>query len=153
MMFWLLTAIGVAAAAPCFFVPPSEALLTLRRLETEEQQRLRDLEQLVQRQARWHEALRSEPQVIYRLAQRELSYRIDGEMVSIPEVAIPIEQKSPPPAVSLNEILPPWLAAVYPRAAVLAYQSERCRFIILGMAMILIMFAITAYSPSPANRP
>ena len=83
VMFWLLAGAGVAAAVPCFVVPPIDAYRGLLDLEARERAVVDRLEERIERQAELQNALRCDPMVNFRLAQRELRYRQPGKVAYV----------------------------------------------------------------------
>ena len=74
-MFWLLTLMGLAAFAPCVVLPEWREYQALDMGAQVEQHRLDVLQRQVDHERRLLDALRSDPAVIARLAQRELGFQ------------------------------------------------------------------------------
>ena len=148
LMFWLLAGMGVAAAAPCFLVPPIDSYRQLRELEHRQLARIKHFEELLAHQAELLEALRSDPQVIMRLAQRELNYRQPGKIAFIsytpePSQAAPLEQA---PALGIEQALPNWMTLAYPKYFAVVYQRDKPRKVVLAMSLGMILFAAACFN-------
>ena len=80
LMFWVLATMGVAAAVPCILGPPIETYRALLAIEEHEESVTRRMEARITRQVSLKEALRTDPQVNLRLAQRQLAFRPRGRI-------------------------------------------------------------------------
>ncbi len=152
LMFWLLAGMGAISVVPCFIVPPVEALMTLNDIEHQELQRVRRLEERVSKQTQLSKAIRTDPRVNTRLAQRELNYHAPGrtEFVSLSE---PVSVEEPLHVDDLAQVaLPSWIASIYPQRWAAAYRDPRSRHIIEFMALGLIFYAVIAFSKSHRAR-
>ncbi len=150
LMFWLLAGMGVIAAVPCFVVLPIEAYKKLLEAEQQEQIAVRRLEEHIAHQAVLQEALRSDPQVNVRLAQRELGYRQLGEVAYLPPPAGAIASQPNRAWAQAAEVeLPTWMAKLYPQRWSSIYRRRDTRHVVLFMSLALILFALVAYGRLP----
>ena len=154
LMFWTLTGMAVAAAVPCFLVPPIDAYMTLLAAEQRAQANVQHLEGLIAKQVSLQDALRTDPQVNVRLAQRELAYRPLGEMMYIEQSRTP----TPPKPIALTggaaELQPPgWMMKLYPQHWAKIYRRQGTRYVVLSMSILLIIFALVGYGERPAPVP
>ena len=149
LMFWVLATMGVAAAAPCILGPPIETYRALRAVEQHEESVTRRMEERITRQVSLKEALRTDPQVNIRLAQRQLAYRPLGRLAYLDgsdlDYSIPVAAE----VMRADPVeLPRWMACFVPRSLASIYTSERTRQIVLVMSLSLIVFALVTYAPS-----
>ncbi len=153
LMFWLLASMGIAAAAPCFLVPPIDTYRQLRELEHQQLARIRHFEELLAHQADLLVALRSDPQLNIRLAQRELNYRQPGEIafVSVATVPRPVDSIERVPALAA-EALPDWMTLAYPDHFAALYQRDKPRKAVLAMSLGMILFATMCYNGTRRER-
>jgi hypothetical protein len=85
LVFWVLVAMGFVGFAPCVLLPEWRQREFLSLAEQKEAYRLEQMEQLVARERASYEALRDDPAVLARLAQRDLSFRrLDHLSVPVP---------------------------------------------------------------------
>jgi hypothetical protein len=83
-MFWLLTGLGFALMVPCVLVPEWTAYERTAVAEQYQRYRAERLRTAVDRERRLLEAVRSDPAVVARLAQRDLGlYRRDERAVLV----------------------------------------------------------------------
>ncbi len=154
LMFWTLTGMAVAAAVPCFLVPPIDAYMTLLAAEQRAQTNVQHLEALIAKQASLQEALRTDPQVNVRLAQRELAYRPLGEMMYIEQSLSPTPPKTTGLTGGAAELQPPgWMMKLYPQHWAKIYRRQGTRYVVLSMSILLIIFALVGYGERPASVP
>ena len=168
LVFWLLAFMGVGAFAPCVLLPEWRTYQALKVAEQAQQHRLEALQRVVDRENRLLEALRSDPAVINRFAQRDLSFRRPGERavrVSLPAadddsvsrlVAGDVGEESFIP----EPVLPPrFVARALAHLPDYDYDRVFCddetRPIIMGMSVALIGVAFGLFgrhrTPSPAE--
>jgi hypothetical protein len=153
LMFWLLAGMGTATALPAFIVPPANALQRLRRLYHAECLSVEKLEHEIGQQRVLIEALRTDPQVNLRLAQRELRFVKNGEI----PIRIPVPAATPPslgfPQAESAVLLEPlWVQSLYPPRWAGLYRNQTVRNLVLVMSLALIVFAAAVYSPGPPSR-
>lgn len=148
VVFWLLTAMGLAAFAPCILLPEWRQYQALRVAEQREHFRVEQIREEVAAEQRRLEALRSDPAVVARLARREFAFHQPGEeIVAVPVAHIPEAPKTfvaapvEPPAV-----LQRW-ERFLPR---LNYDRLFCeretRTLIMGMSLSLILIAFALFA-------
>ncbi len=145
LVFWWLTALAVAAFAPCILLPEWRAYESLWVAEQAELHRLDALEKVVERERRLLEAVQSDPAVLSRLAQRELKFRVPGGRRVI------VFAEAPPGSsdVSFTPVPPepPALVArILSYAPVFNYDALFCapetRTMIMGMSIALLGVAL-----------
>jgi cell division protein FtsB len=81
VVFWLLLAMGLATFAPCVLLPQWRQYQALSVAEQMAQHRLDVLRSRIDKEQRLLDALRSDPAVVARFAQRDLGYRRPYEQV------------------------------------------------------------------------
>ena len=81
VVFWLLVLMGLSAFAPCVILPEWREYQALRVAEQMEQHKLDVLQRRVAHEQRLLEAMRSDPTVIGRFAQRDLGFQRRNERV------------------------------------------------------------------------
>ena len=151
-MFWLLAGAGVVAAAPCFVVPPIDAYRGLLDLEARERAVVDRLEERIERQAELQNALRCDPMVNFRLAQRELRYRQPGRVAYLPNLTgAQIGYSRVPQRAEPGGHLPEWMNRLYPRRWSAVYQHSNARRSILLMSFAMIVFALATYGGRSAG--
>lgn len=154
LMFWTLTGMAVVAAVPCFLVPPIDAYMKLLAAEQRAQANVQHLEGLIAKQVSLEEALRTDPQVNVRLAQRELAYRPLGEMMYIEQFHTPTPPKPTGLTGGAAELSPPgWMMKLYPQHWAKIYRRQGTRYVVLTMSVLLIVFALVGYGERPASVP
>ncbi len=150
VLFWALSALGIAAALPCFLVPPIEAYCGLLQVERREQAITQHLQSLIDRQDRLCEAIRTDPLVNTRLAMRELGRRPAGQQVQY--LARGGLQAPPADRAALADLesapeAPNWIEQLYPARWAMVYRDARSRQIILVLSVLLIVSALQLYTP------
>lgn len=95
LVFWLLVGMSVCVLAPCAILPAWRDYQAADLNHRIAAQQLAHAEKLIQRQRRRLDAVRNDPAVVTRLAQRELEFRVPGQR-SIP---VPISAAPEPPRV------------------------------------------------------
>ena len=93
VVFWLLVLMGLSTFAPCVLLPQWRQYQAVHMVEQVAQHRLDMLNSRVGKERRLLDALRSDPVVVARLAQRDLGFRRPYEQV-IP-VAVPAASTMP----------------------------------------------------------
>ncbi len=148
LMFWVLATMGVAAAVPCILWPPIQTYRALLAIEQHEESVTQRMEERIARQVSLKEALRTDPQVNVRLAQRQLAYRPLGRLAYLDSSSL---DHSPPVLAGVTSAdpveLPRWMACFVPQRLASIYTSERTRQIVLAMSLLLIVFALVTYAP------
>ena len=94
VVFWVLVLMGLSTFAPCVLVPQWRQYQALCLAEQTAEHRLDLLRSRVEKERRLLEALRSDPAVVARLAQRDLGFRRPYEQVI--RVAVPANPAEPP---------------------------------------------------------
>lgn len=121
LVFWILTAMGIAVLTPTVLLPEWQRF---EKLDLEAQRQAYEvglLEEELEQQQRLLRAINSDPAVINRLARRELNYR-NPEEVSVP-VEAPIVARTETKAFDPTPPAPPrWVAAFTHRLPHLPYD-------------------------------
>ncbi len=81
VVYWLLVLMGLATFAPCVLLPQWRQYETLCMAEQLAEHRLEVLQGRIEAERRTLEALRSDPAVVARFAQRDLGFRRPFEQV------------------------------------------------------------------------
>ena len=148
LMFWVLATMGVAAAVPCLLARPIETYRALLAIEQHEESVTRRMEERITRQVSLKDALRSDPQVNVRLAQRQLAYRPLGRLAYLDSSGL---DHATPVVVGVTRAdpveLPRWMACFVPRRLASIYTGEHTRQVVLVMSLSLIVFALVTYAP------
>ncbi len=79
VVFWLLVLLAFGTFTPCVILPEWRAYQTLDLARQAEEHRLQQVQRAVDRERRQLEAMRTDPAVIDRLAQRDLRFRRIGD--------------------------------------------------------------------------
>ena len=88
LVFWLLVALSLSTLAACVILPEWRQYQVLHASRQVQQYRLDRLGQQIDRQQRHLDALRTDPAVVRRLAQRDLAlYRSNEKAVFVPVAA------------------------------------------------------------------
>ena len=151
-VFWMLVLMGLATFAPCVILPEWRDYQALRAAEQVRQHRLDELEREVEHERRLLQAMRSDPAVIARLAQRDLRFlRTDARavLVSVPPedptpegVFVPQPVGPPPVVVRALSMLP---AYDYDRV----FCDKETRPLVMGMSLALIALAFVLFGRRP----
>jgi cell division protein FtsB len=150
-MFWVLIALAAAAFAPCVILPAWRNYQSVARVEQQVRADVQRAEGELERQRRRADALRGDPAVIARVAQRELGYRKPGE-VSVALGAEPPSDAAIPPPVAMEPVEPPPIVVgLVRRLPSLDYDAVFCdgptRAIIMVLAGGLVLAAFVLYPP------
>ena len=153
-VFWMLVFMGLATFAPCVILPEWRDYQALQAAEQVQQHRLDVLERAVDHKRRLLEAMRSDPAVIARLAQRDLHFhRPDAQIVpvSVPsrspapeEPFVPRPVEPPPLLRRALSVLPEY---DYDRV----FCDEETRPVVLGMSLALIALAFGLFGRHPVR--
>jgi cell division protein FtsB len=152
LLFWSFVGVALLLFAACLLLPEwRQTEQYAARLEAR-QRRVDELRRRVVAQERTLEALRSDPLIIARLAERELRYRRpDEEEVFLPASTANIVQEGmrvPEFAPAAVGYLPPWLAARLPRGSwIRVFYDSPDREVCLTMAGVLFVTAFWIYPP------
>ena len=148
LMFWVLATMGVAAAVPCILGPPIETYRALLAIEQHEESVTQRMEERITRQISFKEALRTDPQVNVRLAQRQLAYRPLGRLAYLASSSLDYPAPAAAEVTRADPVeLPRWMACFVPRSLASVYMRERTRQVVLVMSLSLIVFALVTYAP------
>jgi cell division protein FtsB len=155
-MFWVLIALAAAAFAPCVILPAWRDYQSVARVEQQVRADVQRAAGELERQRRRADALRRDPAVIARVAQRELGYSKPGH------VSVNLGLTPPPDAAILSPVSldpiepPPILAGLVRRLPSLNYDAVFCdgptRAIIMVLAGGLVMAAFVLYPPRRSPR-
>jgi cell division protein FtsB len=150
-LFWVLIALAAAAFAPCVILPAWRDYQSVARVEQQVRADVQRAEGDLERQRRRADALRRDPAVIARVAQRELGYSKPGE-VSVALGTTPPSDAATPPPVPLDPVEPPPIVAgLVQRLPSLDYDAVFCdgptRVIIMVLAGGLVLAAFVLYPP------
>jgi len=145
LLFWLLSAAGLLLAIPCLLLPPIEAYRALSQLERYEDAITARLAAKVADQEVLSEALRRDPQVNLRLAQRELSYRPAGHLASVPPPST--DPASTAELLPRGSALPRWVLRLYPPWWSRLCKDREFRTVLLLSSVALVVFAAAACGP------
>ena len=146
LMFWLLAGLGFAAAVPCLVVPPIDAYRGLLAIEAGERAAVERLQRRIDDQGQLQKALRSDPMVNFRLAQRELRYRQPGGVAYLPHLGpARVDQARAQGHAEPEANLPAWMNRLYPHRWSAVYQSPVTRRGVLFLSLSLIVFALATY--------
>ena len=148
LMFWVLATMGVAAAVPCILGPPIETYRALLTIEQHEESVTRRMEARITHQVSLKEALRTDPQVNVRLAQRQLAYRPLGRLAYLDSSGLDYPTPVRAGVTRADPVeLPRWMAYFVPGCLASIYTGARTRQIVLAMSLSLIVFALVTYAP------
>lgn len=160
--FWALVGMSLAAFVPCILLPEWRSYEMLEIQRQREQHRLDVTRQALDAEKRLLSAIRNDPAVIDRIAQRELKYqRADEQVVRVavatdgstvppdgtsPSVAdrsfVPVQVKPPTPVARVVAILPDF---DYDRI----FCEERSRSFIMCISVALLAVAYALYGRRP----
>lgn len=145
LISWILIFMALSAFAPCVLLPELRSYQAMRMAEEAQQHRMDSLQRTVDREHRLLEALRSDPAVIARAAQRELRFKKPGDRqvrVSVTptgkasdEAITPKAVPAPRPLVRAAAYLPKYN---YDRI----FCDDRARLVIMAMSVALMLLAI-----------
>jgi hypothetical protein len=155
LVFWLMVGMGITAFAPCIILPEWRAYQLLRIAEQEQEHRLACLQRRVEHERRLLDAMRGDPAVVARLAQRDLRFRRQNEqfvMVDVPRAEPELDEPFEPKPVQPH----PLVARAAARLPDLDYDRIFCdpqtRPIIMGMSLSLIVLAIILFGRGESGR-
>jgi cell division protein FtsB len=149
-VFWALFAMAVIGFAPCVLLPAWRDYQNARLVEQYEQAALDRMNESLDRQRRLAEALRSDPSVMARAAQRELEYIRPGEQrITVVPTEPLMDAESDESTVAPAPIAPPapvrWLVRNLPALdydAVFCDPSTRAIVILLCGGVLTAAFAL-----------
>ena len=145
LISWLLIFMALAALAPCVLLPELRSYQAMRMAEEAQQHRVDALQRTVDREQRLLEALRSDPAVIARAAQRELRFKRPGDrqvrVSVVPTVKASSETLTPKPAPTPPPL--PQTAAYLPSHTYdQIFCDDQARPVIMAMSVALMLVAI-----------
>jgi len=152
-VFWFLTAMGLAAFAPCILLPEWREYQALRLAEQREQFRVDQVRQAVSEEQRRLEALRSDPAAVARLARREFAFHQPGEevvAVSVAYVPDPPNTFTPAP-VEPPLVLQRWERFLPPFDYDRIFCDDQTRTLIMGMSLSVIVIAFALFRRRPVS--
>lgn len=149
-VFWMLFAMAVIGFAPCVLLPAWRDYQNACLVEQYEQAAMDRMNESLDRQRRLAEALRSDPSVMARAAQRELEYTRPGEQRITVVPADPVVDADEMGAAVVPEPIPPpapvrWLVRSLPALdydAVFCDPSTRAIVILLCGGVLTAAFAL-----------
>jgi len=152
---WLLIFMALAAFAPCVLLPELRSYQAMRMAEEAQQHRMDSLQRTVDREHRLLEALRSDPAVIARAAQRELRFKKPGDR----QVRVSV---TPTGKASDEALAPKPVLAPRPLSRAAAYLpkynydrifcDDRARLVIMAMSVALMLLAVCLPRRSESSR-
>jgi len=158
VVFWLLVLMGLSTFAPCVILPEWRNYERLRVAEQAQQHRLDALERRVEHERRMLDAMRSDPGVIGRFAQRDLSFRRLGEQVvrvSVPATATFVDTDETP-FIPRPVPPPPILEPILARLPDFDYDAVFCddetRPIVMAMSVALVGVAFGLFGRRRLNE-
>ncbi len=162
-VFWLLALMGIGAFAPCVILPEWRDYQAARLIEQREQNRLDQLQRIVQRERLFLDALQNDPEVVARLAQRDLGFlRMDAKVIPV-QVASGVDDDDS--SFVLQPVTPPeWFERASAFLPDMDYDAVFCdnrtRPIVMVMSVSLIVVAVILFHrrapvqiENPKNRP
>jgi len=148
LMFWLLAAMGFCILAPCVLVPEWKSYEKARHTEEFQRFQSEQLQEQIKLESQRLEAIRSDPSVVARLAQRDLGLYKRGEraiLVSAAPTAPP-----PPDPVFLPKPVPPpafvqkviTALPTYDYGALFLHERTRLTLTTMSTALIALAFVL-----------
>jgi len=150
-MFWALILLATCALAPAIILPEWRQYQSLQLAEQIERYRVNQVRAEVERDKRLLEAMSTDPAVIARLAQRDLSFRRLNEN-AVPVAVGPTSDSNAATFIPEPVRLPAALERAMSFLPALDYDAvfleEKTRRIILVMSTMLIVLAMGLYCRS-----
>ena len=152
VMFWVLLGLAAAAFAPCCLVPVWRDYQAITMAERLEEARIERLSNHVERQRRHLTALRTDPAVVARTAQRDLGFRRPDESIILvqsgaqPAPAATIPKRSP-----LDTKQVTFVHAPLPQYASI-FINPATRNALMGLSAGLVIAAFVLYPPRREAR-
>ncbi len=146
-MFWLLVLLASATFAPCVIVPVLREYRAVKLLEKVETGAIERMRTDVGRQRAHLDALRKDPLVVARVAQRDLAYTRRNETTVFVGVGSPVEKVSAPAVLGKVE-LPTVVATVLgwlpfsDRSDIYADPATRGTLMALSGALLVAAFLL-----------
>ncbi len=153
IVYWLLLGMALAGFTPCVLLPEWRHLQSLELAERASAERVRVLQERVDREQRVLEAMTSDAGAVARLAQRDLGLRYaDEEHVELgsiePSSMIPADLVSEPPVPPI-EVDPVWPDPALDRL----FCDPATRPLIMGLSAGLAAVAFLLFGRRPAATP
>ncbi len=146
-VFWLLTALAFSTFAPCVILPEWKRYEALSIQEQLERHRVTELQRAVDREKRLLEAIRTDPAVVTRLAQRDLGLSRRNEraiLVSVPSAStapadefVPTPPEPPALVAKATSLLPQ-----YDYIGLFCDNRTRFPILVLSVALMALAFAL-----------
>lgn len=157
ILFWALLLLGTSGLAPAILLPQWRAYQGMCVAEQREQHRHQRMADAVAQERRLLDGLRTDPALVERVAQRDLSVQpAGGDIVPVAAVAEVVEGAdegfvpSPVPA-------PTWMQPTLARLPLLDYDAVFCkpptRTIVIALSLGVICTALLLYGRSGRARP
>lgn len=151
VVFWVLIVLGVGAFTPCVLLPEWRAYEALSLAEQAEAHRLASVQREVAHHQRLLEAMRSDPAVVARFAQRDLNFQRPGEQaiaVDVAEIEVGAGEEFVPKAVTPPAWVARWTRRLpdFPYDAVFCDAETRPWVMVLSVGLIgvaLVLFRRT----------
>jgi hypothetical protein len=153
ILFWALAGLALAAFVPCILVPEWKHYELLHLREQWEQFRVDQLQAAVNREKRLLEAIRTDPAVVARLAQRDLGLARRNEraiLVSVPSVPEPSGPRFAPTPPELPSIVARWRGFLPNYEYESLFTNPRTRVPILLMSTGLMALAFWLFGRESA---
>lgn len=147
-VFWLLIVLGVGTFTPCVLLPEWRAFESLHLAEQAEEYRLAAVQREVEHHRRLLDAMRTDPAVVARFAQRDLNFQRPGEQAIAVEV-VAVEEREDDPFMPLAVAPPAWVARWTERLPEFPYDAVFCdpqtRPWVMGMSVGLVGVALVLF--------
>lgn len=160
IMFWGLVLLGMCGLAPAILLPQWRAYQRSAVAEQLEHFRYEQMAQAVQRERQMADALRTDPALLSRIAQRELNLRPDNvesvpvEASAIGDATEPSVQEFEPVPVELPVPLRRWVALLPDLNFDAVFCEAPTRTLVMAMSVGLICAALVLYGrPMRASMP
>ncbi len=157
-MFWGLLLLAAAGLAPSLLLPEWRQYEALKIAEQIEQAEITALETELARQKRLLDAVRLDPAVVYRLAERDLGIQTEpGSYVPVRPVVDGSD--APPPFTPQPVEPPPWIASFTSHLPDLDYDAAFCEprsrnaMIVMSTAVLCVAFSLYGRRREPADDP
>ncbi len=152
VMFWVLLGLAAAAFAPCCLVPVWRDYQAIRMAEQLEEGEVERLSTHVDRQRRHLDALRTDPAVVARTAQRDLGFRRpDESFVLVQSGAQPAPAATIPKPSPLDTQQATFVHAPLPQYASI-FINPVTRNALMGLSAGLVIAAFVLYPPRREAR-
>lgn len=147
-VFWMLTIMGVAVLAPCVLLPEWRTYEQILETEAAYQERTDALRADLEREQRLLEALRTDPGVVARLAQRDLGFRRTDER-AVEVFALTDDGQPHTATTAAPDATPAWLDRLLAPLPDLDYDRVFCddesRPALIAMSVMVLATAFTLF--------